>query len=62
MPAHGLANRALRAGVRKHTRQEIAGSGHYGSSNLSTGYGDLKSAPVAAGTRRGGARRRFGLF
>jgi hypothetical protein len=61
MPAHGLANRALRAGVRKPIRQEIAGSGHYGSCNLSNGYGDLNTAPVAASAQQCGARRHFGL-
>ena len=36
---YGWANRTLLAGVRKATRHEIAGSGHHGSRNLSTGYG-----------------------
>ena len=59
---HGLASRALPAGVRKATRHEIAGSGHYGSSNLSTGYGDLKYAPVAASTPKTGGSKRQGLL
>ena len=38
----------LTAGVRKAPRHEIAGCRALGCRNLSAGYGDLMSTPVAA--------------
>ena len=48
-----------------HARQQQAsekrrgtksrGAGHFGGSNLSAGYGDLKSTPVAASAQHSGA-------